>query len=70
MPSAPKKWEDKTDREKMDQLHDDLREAHEKLGNLIHDVGRLAARQTTTESTLKEVAKAVEKIEGKVLKKK
>jgi hypothetical protein len=47
------KWENQTDRQKTEQLRNDLDEAVLAIKNLTHDVGRLAARLTTTEISLK-----------------
>ena len=58
MPRDDKKRENQSDPQRIEQLHDDLAEALLAIKNLTHDVGRLAARQTTTESSLKELADA------------
>jgi hypothetical protein len=65
-----KKWEDQNDQQRIETLRTQLDEAHLAIKNLTHDVGRLAARQTTSENSLKELAKTVEEIEAKRLKKK
>ena len=69
MPKSTK-WEDLSDPERIEQLHNDLEETNLAIKNLTHDVGRLAARQTNTETALKEIAKALELLEGKVFRKK
>jgi hypothetical protein len=51
--AAVKKWEDQTDPQKIEQLRNELGEAFLAIKNLTHDVGRLAARLTTTELSLK-----------------
>ena len=48
-----KKWETRSDTEKIEQLRVELGEALLAINNLTHDVGRLAARLTTTELSLK-----------------
>jgi len=53
MPKDDKKWETQTDPQKIEQLRHDLDEAVLAIKNLTHDVGRLAARLTTTELSLK-----------------
>jgi hypothetical protein len=69
MPKSTK-WEDLSDPERIEQLHNDLEETNLAIKNLTHDVGRLAARQTTTETALTQIAKALELLEGKVFRKK
>lgn len=54
MPSV-KKWEMKSDAEKIEQLRNELEEAFLAIKNLTHDVGRLAARLTTAELSLKDL---------------
>jgi len=60
MPKDDMKWEKQSDPQKIEQLRQDLDDALLAIKNLTHDVGRLAARQTTTESSMKELADAFE----------
>ena len=55
-----KKWETQSDPQKIEQLRNELGEAFLAIKNLTHDMGRLAARLTTTELSLKELADALE----------
>ena len=54
--ASEKKWEAQTDPQKIEQLRNDLDEAVLTIKNLTHDVGRLAARLTATELSLKGLA--------------
>lgn len=64
-----KKWEDQTDQQRIETLQTQLGEAHLAIKNLTHDLGRLAARQTNSENSLKDLAKTVEEIGAKRPKK-
>ncbi len=65
-----KKWEDQNDGQRIETLQTRLDEALLAINNLTHDVGRLAARQTTSENSLRDLAKTVGEIEPKRPKKK
>jgi septal ring factor EnvC (AmiA/AmiB activator) len=64
-----KKWEDQSDQQRIETLQTQLEEAHLAIKNLTHDLGRLAARQTNSENSLKDLAKTVEGIGAKRPKK-
>ena len=53
-----KKWENQSDPQKIEQLRNELGEAFLAIKNLTHDMGRLAARLTTTELSLKALVEA------------
>ena len=65
-----KKWEDQTDPQKIEQLRNELGEAFLAIKNLTHDVGRLAARLTSTELSLKTLADGSTQTRAKPLNKK
>jgi len=67
--ASDKKWETQTDPQKIEQLRNDLDEAVLTIKNLTHDVGRLAARLTTTELSLKGLVQASVQPKAKPLKK-
>ena len=67
--ASEKKWEVQTDPQKIEQLRNDLDEAVLTIKNLTHDVGRLAARLTTTELSLKGLVQASIQTKAKPLKK-
>ena len=65
-----KKWEDQTDPQKIEQLRNELGEVYLAIKNLTHDVGRLAARVTTTELSLKTLVEDSTQTTAKPLDKK
>jgi len=60
-----KKWESLSDPQKIEQLRNELGEAFLAIKNLTHDVGRLAARLTTTELSLKALVEGSAEIQTK-----
>ena len=64
------KWENQTDAQRIQQLRNELDDTLLALRNLMHDVGRLAARQTATELSLKALVETSRGSSRKVLKKK
>jgi hypothetical protein len=69
MPSV-KKWEMKSDAEKIEQLQNELGEAFLAIKNLTHDVGRIAARLTTAELSLKTLVESSTQTKAKPSNKK
>jgi len=65
-----KKWEEQTDPQKIETLRNELGEAFLAIKNLTHDVGRLAARLTTTELSLKTLVEGSTQTKAKPLNKK
>ena len=65
-----KKWETQSDPQKIEQLRNELGEAFLAIKNLTHDMGRLAARLTTTELSLKALVEGSTEAKAKPLKKK
>ena len=65
-----KKWETQSDLQKIEQLRHELGEASLAIKNLTHDVGRLAARLTATELSLKTLVEDSTQTTAKPLDKK
>ena len=63
--ASEKKWEAQTDPQKIEQLRNDLNEAVLTIKNLTHDLGRVAARLTTTELSLRGLSGASTKTKVK-----
>jgi len=70
MAQQPSDWEKLTEAQRIQTLKSDLEETQLALKNLTHDVGRLAARMTTTETAVVEIGKAINEIKANVPKKK